>query len=115
MTLKDKTSSAGIPAAPADDLTLEQLDARLGPLTVDERRFAGTFGDALDLVESEQGFAATEEQGRLVQLVLLAARHAGGAPLADLVADSGMSARRNRAVSAALRAVAGKTPPTTTR
>src|SRR5712692_6850948 len=91
---------------PEDYIPLEQLDRELGPLTEVDRAFGNTYGDALDRLAEEQDGEVTDEQGRLLQLVLLADAHVRGEkPLAQLAADSGVPEESIRAVAVSLRAV----------
>jgi hypothetical protein len=83
----------------------EELERRLGPLTDVERAFADAYLAALDLLEEEQVSEVTDDQGRLLRLVLVGAEYARGqTDLAQLAEDSGCAGADIRAVAAALRA-----------
>jgi rubrerythrin len=89
----------------ADDIPLEELERRLGPMTEAERAHAEAYLAALDLLEEEQGGEVTDGQGRLLRLLLIGAEYARGqGTLAQLAEDSGCAAADIRAVAAALRA-----------
>jgi hypothetical protein len=94
---------------PEDYIPLEELERRLGPMTEAEQAHAAAYLAALDRLEEEQGAEVTDDQGRLLRLVLIAAEHARGqTPLAQLAEDSGCAAADIRAVAAALRVVGVK-------
>ena len=81
----------------------------LGPLTDTERAFGNTYGDAIDYLAEEQDSEVTDEQGRIIQLVLVAAAHLRDEmPIAQLAADSGLPEESIRAVAAALRTLGPK-------
>ncbi|HEV8637811.1 MAG TPA: hypothetical protein VG370_26635 [Chloroflexota bacterium] len=91
-------------ASPA--VPLEELDRRLGPLTEADKARAAAHLRVLERVRDEQGGQPTDEQDRLIELVLTAADHARGrGVLAQLAADSGFTEAEIRAVAAALEAV----------
>lgn len=90
-------------------ISQEELERRLGPLTEAERAHAAAYGDALDRLAEEQGGEATDDQGRLVRLVLIGAEYARGqGALAQLAEDSGCAEADIRAVASALRGIGMK-------
>jgi hypothetical protein len=83
-------------------LTPEDLD-RLHPLSDLDREYAKAFGAALDRLEEAQGAEVTDEQARLLKLILTAADYARGrAPLDRLAEDSGIDEPTLHAAAAAL-------------
>lgn len=85
-----------------EDVSAEELDRRR-PLSDAEQAHAQAYGDALDRLEQEQGAGVTDDQGRLLRLVLIAAEHARGeTPLMQLVEESGLAESDIHAVAAAL-------------
>jgi hypothetical protein len=87
-------------------IPLEELDRRLGPLTEAEKAHAEAYLAALEQLGAEQGGEVTDEQGRLLELVLTAADYARGRGTpAQLAEDSGCAAADIRAVAAVLRVV----------
>jgi hypothetical protein len=86
-------------------IPLDELDRRLGPMTDDERASAEAYLDALDGLAAEQSSDVTDDQGRLLKLVLVAADYARGrGALNQLAEDSGCAEADIRVVAAALRA-----------
>jgi hypothetical protein len=94
-------------------IPLDELERRLGPMTDAVRSSAEAYLDALDSLAAEQGSEVTDDQGRLLKLVLVAAEYARGqGEVAQLAEDSGCAAEDIRAVAAALRAAGFTTAPT---
>lgn len=86
-------------------IPLDEVERRLGSMTQAERAAAEAYLDALDALAAEQGSDVTDEQGRLLKLVLVAAEYAAGQGTpGQLAEDSGCPEADIRAVAAALRA-----------
>lgn len=95
----------------SDSASLDEIDLSLGKLSSVEQRRVDAYLDTAERLVEEQGREVTDEQGRLVRLVLLAADYArGDGTLERLATDGGFAPARVRAVASALQALGLKAP-----
>lgn len=91
-------------------LSPEELE-REHPVSELDKAYAAAFGAALDRLEEAQGSEVTDEQGRLLALILTAGDYARGrAPLDRLAEASGIDQPTLRAAAVALEALGVKAP-----
>lgn len=89
-------------AAEQGTISLDELDRRRPP-TEAAKAHAAAYLEALDRLEEEQDAEVTDDQGRVLHLVLTAAAYARGqGALAQLAEDSGCPEAEIRAAAAAL-------------
>jgi hypothetical protein len=97
-------------ASKGKGVSADELDRRR-PVAPLEQEYADAYLNALELLENAQDGEVTDEQGRLLKVILTARDLAEErAPLSQLVEASGVPAPALRAAAAALRSLRERVP-----